>query len=318
MKKLLCLCVSVLLFCITAGTGVCALAQEQAEWDYEQSFESAESVNADFNAYYLTKFMGILSMEEVAASPGGSEHWYLQDGAVHRANDIGSELNADSIAMLTLTARKYTNFHMQIDILQGTQTSFWGVFCVRQDQPGKMFFEDGAGIYVEQEGNIRIWGYELSGGPFLCGSVSDYDKSAWYTYDITVEGNLVTLRVGDGDPTVIRLPWAYYREGYITLMSVNNNSSFRNLKIKELPDTETIGTDMPQDQAQPPAQTEDSLDSLVSNTDQSGGVNDLIPSPAPEKSYTGLIVGLSIGGAAVIAVAVIAAVFIIRGNKKKS
>lgn len=320
MKKLIYLMMSLFFFAAVGSVCLTAAAEETSvTWDYEQDFASAESVNADFNAYYLTKFMGILSQEKVTEGPDANKHWYVQDGAISRANDIGAQLNADSIAMLTLTKKKYTNFRMQVDILQGTQTAFWGAFCVRQDQPGKMFFEDGTGVYVEQEGNIRIWGYELNGGPFLCGKVDNYDKSQWYTYDITVDGNLMTVQIGDNDAVVIRLPWTYYREGYITLMSINNNSSFRNLKIKELPDTEQIGSDVPADQAKPsPDDAEDSLDNLAGNTNQNDAINDIIPSPAAPKSNTGLIIGLSIGGGvAVVAAVAVCVVFILRKKKKQ-
>lgn len=280
-------------------------------WDYEQSFDDAESINRDFNAYYLTKFMGILTLEQVTQERREDTHWYVDGDCVRRANDVASELNADSISMLTLK-QKFTDFHMQIDVRQGTGTVYWAAFCVRQDQPGKMFFEDGAGIYVEQEGAVRIWGYELDGGPFLCGTLSDYTSGVWYTYDITVSGNLITLQVGENPAVTIRVPWEYYREGYITLMAINNDAAFRNMKIKRLPAVSQIGSDFPGGQAKDASTASDSLDVLAAQKPSDGGLS----SDETPSSHQGLYIGLGVGvGVAAIAV-VAAALLPVRKRKQ--
>lgn len=298
-------------FCFAATPAVDASAEE--EWDYVQTFEDAASVNADFHAFYLTKFMGILSAETVATEQPTNGHWLLDGGCVRRVNDVAPALDADSISILTLK-RRYANFHMQIDIRQGTETVYWGAFCLRQDQPGMMFFEDGAGIYVEREGTLRIWGYELDGGPFECGKVEPYSCGTWYTYDITAVGNLFTVKVGESAPITIRVPWEYYREGHISLMAINNDAAFRDLKIKELPASENVTGDFPAGQAKPSATGEDSIDELAK----------LPPPVTPEEpKHDGpdraLIIGLSlgVGGGLLLCGGLVALLILKKGARKR-
>lgn len=265
-----------------ADSALSAKAEQSSEWDYTQDFTDAALVNADFEAYYLSKFMGSLAKETVVSASDGASHWVASGGVLARENNLGVQYNADSIAMLSFKKQKFANFKMQVDLRQGDATTFWTGFAIRQDAVGKHFFEDGQVFYTEWDGSLKTWGQGLHGGPFLCGKLNAYDRTAWYTYTVTVEGNRMTIeavRTGTEEAPstmTVRLPWKFYKAGYITLMSINNNSMYRNLKLKALPNSEGAGDDFDLDQQTPAAGGEDSLDHMA-GTEKDGPVADVPP-----------------------------------------
>ena len=295
---------------------------EEETWDYEQDFTDVDAINSDFNAYYLTAFMGTLTAETVKDESDGYSHFVAEGGVLRRENDIGLEYNADSIAMLYFSKQKYANFKMQIDMRQGDATTFWTGFCMRTPTLGKHHFEEGESFYVEWNGNVKTWGNGFHGGPFQCGVIPAYSQTEWYTYVVTVDGNNMTIDARpSGAPEreatsiTVRIPWNFYQEGYVSLLSINNNSMFRNFKIKALPDTENIGTDVPADQQKPAASGDDSLDNMISNSDQSGPVQD-VPAPEPIQDGKGWI-WIIVGVCAAFVVGGVVAFFVVNKYKKK-
>ena len=104
-KKTIIFTILALLFSFLKSNSISVKALEE-NWDYENSLDNAESINQDFKAYYLTKFMGGLSVETVTEEQNERDHWYITNNTVARANDVATNLNADSLAMLYFTKYK--------------------------------------------------------------------------------------------------------------------------------------------------------------------------------------------------------------------
>lgn len=301
-----------LCLCVPTTSALASEPAPESEWDYECDFSDIEEVNSDFNAYYLTAFMGTVTPEKVKETNEGDNHFILENGVIRRENNVGLEYNADSIAMLYFNKHKYANFRMQVDLRQGDMTTFWTGFCIRTPSYAKHFFEEGESFYVEWNGNIKTWGNGFHGGPFQCGVIPLYNQTLWYTYDVTVDGNLMTIGVrpsgsaeSEASVFTVRIPWKFYQEGYVSLVSINNNSMFRNFKIKGLPNTEEVGVDVSDEQRVPSADGENSLDEMISNSNQTGGVQDVPPTPNTKEKEGGC--SSSLGGGAVIGMGMLVA-----------
>lgn len=207
--------------------------------DYSQNFSDINSVREDFEAYYKIT-MGVPS-EKTGIGDNNSDdaNWFVQDGLIVRKSkddDIYEDFGTESIAILTLSKRKFINFELTVDYKMGEATVYWPVIAFRQSQKGRYFLEDGAGAFVQKEGIVTLWGGEGIGGPYEM-PVTSYDYRIWHTLHVKADGLNVSVSIDDNEAQ--KLLWTLnsnmFKKGYISLISVNNDCAFRNLKIKELP-----------------------------------------------------------------------------------
>jgi hypothetical protein len=234
---------------------------------YTQDFSNLESVNDDFSAYYLYTMGGQSEEIPIESDASSNTHWYLENNTIKRKSlndDINLSLGTNSFAILTLETQTYVNFELTVDYKNGGDTYFWPVVAFRQSEKGKYFLEDGAGVFVQNEGIITLWGGDGVGGPFESPKIPGYTQSAneWHTLKIVLNG--INLDVYLDDMTEISysrtLSSRFFKEGYISLISVNNSSSFRNLRITELPILPI--SDKPNQDLIPDADTDDSLNNI--------------------------------------------------------
>ncbi len=279
---------------------------------YTQNFTSVSEVNNDFTAYYQTAMGASNVMMEVASDENGYGNWYLKDGALIRKpmdEDISSSFGTESFATLTLTKRTYVNFELTVDYKRDGGTYYWPVVAFRQSEPGQYFLEDGLGVFVQRDGKTTMWGGEGVGGPYESSSRGGYVDGEWHTLKIRVEGISVNVYVdGEATPSLSRaLPTNMFRQGYITLTSVNNACAFRNLSIKELAVTAIGGNESqdPMDEADTDdalgnlAENVDKIDELEGLTQKSDGQSQTTVTPPvanEEKDGCGSVLSLSCGG----------------------
>lgn len=271
MKKLLVLVIFLVSFIIFGFTTVPVDAK--AGDVYTQDFSDIEEVNRDFGAYYLYTMGGLSEKTQVAADPAAGTNWYIADNTLIRqeiADDIDISIDTNSYAILTLETQTYVNFELTVDYKAGSDTYYWPVVAFRQNEKGKYFLEDGAGVFVQTEGFVTLWGGEGVSGPYESAVVPGYSSQAneWHTMKIIMDGVNLDVYIDDmTQPAFTRtLQSGFFKGGYISLISVNNSSSFRNLKIVEMPviPVETA----PEQEPLPDAGTEDSLDTIGTPIDE--------------------------------------------------
>jgi len=268
---------------------------------YSQDFSDYASVSADFGSYFLYTMGGSSEQSIIGSDASSHECWYVADGAIHRHAvdaDIDINLGTNSIAILTLETKKYVNFDLTVEYQMGESTYFWAVVAFRQSEPGKYFLEDGAGVFVQKEGYVTVWGTDGVGGPYESGKIVGYTavSNAWHTLRIVVDGLNLRVYLDDlqNEAYTRTLSEMIFRAGYISLVSVNNDCSFRNLSITELATTTLDETT--KSIPVPDAGTADSLDSIgtaVEDIDELHGLiqdADIIPTPE-EPEETGCAAG---------------------------
>lgn len=99
--------------------------------------------------------------EQVGQEDG---HWFLKDGKLVRENSIDKDAGTWRAAILTYSKQTFSNFEMEVDYKQGNQTFWWTGVAFRQAEAGKSFFDDGAGIFVQEGGQPTMWGAIGVGG----------------------------------------------------------------------------------------------------------------------------------------------------------
>lgn len=265
-----------LLAAAVAIGGLCVPTAAQAETGdiYTQDFTSATAVNADFAAYYQLKMGAGSSRTVVGDSAHSDTNYYVSGGELirHPLDDdiFTSETHTtDSFAILTLTKRQYVNFDLSVEYKMGAGTDFWPVVAFRQQEEGKYFLETGAGVFVQKEGAVTLWGSDVDGigGPYEK-SVQNYSRDSWHTLRIRLDGIDLSVWLDNGaSPAFTRkLPLSAFKRGYISLISVNNESRFRNLTVTELA-VQAVSGNTPQAPVQS-ADTEDSLDNMAQAVDR--------------------------------------------------
>lgn len=307
-KKFMILGSVIIIFILAISINIKA---EEDEDIYSFDFSSAEKVNEDFNAYYKYD-MGTESREILIGSNEDDDtHLYVKDNAIIRKNfeeSINQSLETKSYTILTLTKEKYVNFELTIDYKMGTASYYWPVVAFRQAEEGKYFLESGLGAFVQQQGRATIWGTDGVGGPYESDVISGYSQNAndWHTMKLVVDGIMVKMFIdGSLQPVFEKsISTSVFRSGYISLISVNNNSEFRNLKIKRLPIKELQST-----APQPPvddANTANSLNNLANRVDKVNDYSNISGNNNVEqkpKKSTSRIIGVSIvSGLALISI----------------
>lgn len=263
-RKLAAVLVSALLSAVLCGGVIVGYAEEsEAQFPmYVQDFSSADAVNADFDAGYVGALGNSTKSEQVGQEDG---HWFIEDGKLVRKNDIDAAAGTWRAALLTYNKQLYTNFELEVDYLQGASTYWWAAVIFRQSE-SKNMFDDGAGIFVQEGGQMTMWGAIGVGGPYeKSPAIPDYDRNAWHHMKLTVQGNSAKLQIDDQQPVEWTLQEVFYREGFVTLASINNDSQFDNFKITELPEPEEA--DLPDIPPVAEADSEDALGNLAAIED---------------------------------------------------
>ncbi len=235
-------------------------------YSYVQKFEDVNSVNNAFHAYYRENALGSAKAEYVSSSSMATDtHWYVDNGVLSRINDVRPDEDSGSfetnqVAILTFTKDAYLNFELSVDVKRGAE-GFWPVIGIRQIEEGKYYLDDGAGVFVQQNGLITLWGDQVVSGPYEFASVSNYNDSQWHNLQVKVLGNMLYVSVDNAPWAEKSLPAEFYDTGYVSLISVNNSSQFKNFRIKALaePVEEEFGEFVPEQEAN----TSDSLSNLA-------------------------------------------------------
>lgn len=212
-------------------------------YSYVQSFTDVSAVNNAFHAYYLENALGSAKAESVVSDVNSAEgHWAVDGGALKRINDVKKDENSGSyetnqVAVLTFTKESYLNFELSVDVKSGSN-GFWPVIAIRQAEEGKYYLDDGAGVFVQHNGVITLWGDKVMSGPYEFGSVEGWQNQSWHNWQIRVLGNELFVSIDHAPWVKQELKEDFYNTGYGSLCSVNNESEYRNFRIKALAEPE--------------------------------------------------------------------------------
>lgn len=220
MKKLITLCMSLVMLC-----SVLCLPTSAAVAPYTNNFSSRTDLD-DWQAYFAVG-VGTVESEKFA------NHWQWKNGAVSRINDIVENEGTKYIASLTLKDVRVRNFELSVKYQKTGSDWPWAAVAIRQNFPGRFFLDDGLGIFVQDEGLATFWGADECKGPYEGSKINGYDKSAVHTMKITALNDLITVYI-DGEKAMERSFPAFVREGYVSLVSVNNAVTFDDFSLTKL------------------------------------------------------------------------------------
>ena len=306
------------ILCCTASMGLCVMmalggvsaravaeevtpdyaAKSDDYYSYVQKFEDINAVNNAFNGYYRENALGSAKSEVVSTSATDPDtHWYIENGVLSRINGVGPDEDTGSyetnrVAILTFTKDAYLNFELSIDYKAGSQ-GFWPVIGIRQLEEGKYHLDDGAGVFVQKNGLITLWGDPAVSGPYEFATAQNYDSTQWHNMQIRVLGNTLFVSI-DNQPWVTQaLSDAFYEAGYVSLISVNNMCHYRNFRIKALSEPEKTenGVFLPETEAD----SDDALSKLAGGV-QEGELFEREGKVNPDLVYTewqNVVVGCS-------------------------
>ncbi|MBQ2713020.1 MAG: hypothetical protein IJF71_06520 [Clostridia bacterium] len=253
---------------VATADGVANPAKDDNYYNYVQKFDDVNAINNAFHAYYLkNELQGTGVLEKVGTDPNAQDtHWYIKDNTAIRINNVeysnlmGDAYETNRIAMLTYVRDAYLNFELSVDYKRGS-AGFWPVIAFRQEGEGKYYLDDGAGVFVQQNGKITLWGDPDVSGPYETHMINNYKDQTWHNMQVIVLGNSVQISIDYSEWYTYPLNESFYNAGYVSLVSVNNQTEFRNFRIKALaePEDEALGTYMPK----PEADSEDSLSNLA-------------------------------------------------------
>ncbi len=269
LKRVLSIALIGLLVSPMAGVKYSAKAAEAKDYEakgdeyytYVQDFTDLDAINNDFNAFYREDALGAATMEVVSDNSVASDtHWCVQNGVLKRINGVDKNADTNRVAILTFSKEAYLNFEMSIDYKAGP-TGFWPVIGIRQLEEGKYHLDDGAGVFVQNSGMMTLWGDPAVGGPHEFYSIPGYSATAWHNMQIKVLGNTLSVSVDNQPWQNKSLPSEFYDTGYVSLISVNNETEYKNFRIKALiePDKEPVKLFDPKAEAN----TDDALSSLA-------------------------------------------------------
>lgn len=217
--------------------------KEDEFYHYVQKFDDVTSVNNAFHAWYLENALGSAKSEEVTADVNSAEsHWAIDGGVLKRINDVKKDANSgkyetNQVAVLTFTKEAYLNFELSVDFKRGSH-GFWPVVGIRQTEEGKYYLDDGAGVFVQENGTVTLWGDQVISGPYEFSVVEGYNAGEWHNMQIRVVGNELKVSIDNAPWATQALKEDFYETGYVSLCSVNNETEYRNFRIKALPEPE--------------------------------------------------------------------------------
>ena len=209
-----------------------AYASGGEAWDFTETFDNAASINESFNFHFTVK-------QYDRRTEKLDKNWILEDGVIKRVGNIDKSDLTVNIAVMTYISEVYDNFELSVDFKAGSETRAWPVIAVMQEIPGKYYLTDGggAGIFMQQDGKITMW------GPIVRGSKGNlyeerikgaYAANDWHIMRVIVRNSDITVYLDGVEILRSTLNDTDYAKGYVSLISVNNDCSFDNFKIRRL------------------------------------------------------------------------------------
>ena len=189
---------------------------------------------ADFDAYFIED-PGV-NMQGIPRDV--SENWVVEDNKLVRVNDLaGNSGDTTNIAVLTYAQKTFKNFILSVDVTMGTDSFWWPTVAILQkENNGSYFLADGLGVFIQQAGVATVWGSGTN-GPIEGKAISGYKSSVPHNMTVIVLGKSLKFYVDNSLALDITLSQDL-GEGYISLMSVNNASTFANLVIQEITESD--------------------------------------------------------------------------------
>lgn len=273
--------------------------KEDSYYQYVQDFTDPDAVNADFSAFYRENALGSAQLELVGTNGSATDtHWYIDGGVLKRINGVEQGADTNRVAILTFTKEAYVNFEMSVDYKAGP-TGFWPVIGIRQLEAGKYYLDDGAGVFVQQSGIVTLWGDPAVQGPHNLSSIPGYKATEWHTMQIKALGNTLSVSI-DNQPWIEKgLSADFYDLGYVSLISVNNETEYRNFRIKALAEPENVPIELFDPVAE--ADTDDALSKLAGEVkdkdtlfERADKVNSDVVSEDKKSGCKGSIAGVSV------------------------
>lgn len=180
-----------------------------------------------------------------------SSKWKIENGKIVRQAEEGLtdvvEEETQRMAILTYNVKKYRNFELEVDYLQGGNNWKWAMVGFGAQKPGHFATEGSYAAYLEMEGNMNYWGTELKdktyaekdrcvAGAADLGLAGTYNRNEWHHMKLVVKNGRATMYVDDCENAYTVDLGDSYNGGYIYLAAGVNQAQFDNLKITELND----------------------------------------------------------------------------------
>lgn len=180
-----------------------------------------------------------------------SSKWKIENGKIVRQAEEGLtdvvEEETQRMAILTYNVKKYRNFELEVDYLQGGNNWKWAMVGFGAQKPGHFATEGSYAAYLEMEGNMNYWGTELkdktyaekdrcAAGAADLGLAGTYNRNEWHHMKLVVKNGRATMYVDDCENAYTVDLGDSYNGGYIYLAAGVNQAQFDNLKITELND----------------------------------------------------------------------------------
>lgn len=192
------------------------------------NFNSIADLSA-FNCYYINN-----SSEQNGPKVDVQDYWSFTNGKLVRNGHFNVNDGANKIASLTYIKHKYRNFELEVDYTMGSDNYWWPVVSFRKDRPDNSFLADGSCAFVQQDGKATFWG--PASDAIASVPIAGYNRNIQHHMKLRIVDYDAKLYVDGILQNSYRLPKFTPYSGYISLMSVNNNSSFDNLLITNLDD----------------------------------------------------------------------------------
>ncbi len=206
------------------------------------------AVESCFKGYYVERFGYPVRSEDIDI------HWTFQDDYAQRTNDIFLNNETEYIAGLCYQKKKMQDFDMSVSYRLGGSNYTWAAVAIRQQVPGKYYLEEGGGgaVFVQENGKVTLWGPVFNGGPHEYNNKLDvtYDPYAWHELRIVAQGSQLTVYLDGILQFTHTMASSGIVSGFITLMSINTDCSFRNFRFTDLTVETVVGYEAP---VNPPA-----------------------------------------------------------------
>lgn len=197
---------------------------------YHNDMKTIEDLEDKFDPYFLP------TTKTPQADLPLTKHWAAKNGMIERINDINEEGATSNIASLVLRGHLFKNFECTYKMKFGDKNWGWAALGFRQQQPGNFFIEDGAGVYLDMNGDSWLWGFTQELGNPKGGRLANFDVNKVYTVKVRVVNNDLSMTVDGTELLKLTLPENFLYEGYVSLQSVGNNNAFGDFTITKLDD----------------------------------------------------------------------------------
>lgn len=174
------------------------------------------------------------------------DYWKIEGGVLTRYRGVESMPGHGSDHTAVLTSQyKVKYFDASVEVKYGgtedrSNVNLWPVLAYGNTRKGSYFLhEQGNGFFVQADGTVTSWSGDNNmpwGGLRTMGQIPNWQPNEWYTLRVRVDGNGYQYYV-NGKLVMARTYERGYdsgHEGYVSLQSVNNTTSFRNFSITNL------------------------------------------------------------------------------------